>query len=147
MPYDQMRNAEVVDFVCSSRKRLAKPDPAPIIVYSIMLECWDDVSVCPFGSFLYFLLGKLQILSYQKMLCVRTDMIPNRAQFLYPATYYVFTLAVCVSVCSTYLHLQFIYIYQWISFKFCICICTKNVSPGIDCQWTNFNNLALSYGT
>lgn len=42
MPYDQMRNAEVVDFVCSSNKRLAKPDPAPIIVYTIMLECWDN---------------------------------------------------------------------------------------------------------
>ena len=44
MPYDQMRNAEVVDFVCSSRKRLPKPDAAPIVIYSLMLECWDDVS-------------------------------------------------------------------------------------------------------
>ena len=44
MPYDQMRNAEVVDFVCTSKKRLAKPEAAPMIVYSIMLDCWDEVS-------------------------------------------------------------------------------------------------------
>ena len=45
MPYDQMRNAEVVDFVCSSNKRLHRPDAAPVVVYSIMLECWDIVSI------------------------------------------------------------------------------------------------------
>ena len=45
MPYDQMRNAEVVDFVCSSNKRLHRPDAAPVVVYSIMLECWDIVSL------------------------------------------------------------------------------------------------------
>ena len=44
MPYDQMRNADVVDFVCTSGKRLAKPEAAPIVIYSIMLECWDIVS-------------------------------------------------------------------------------------------------------
>lgn len=40
MPYDQMRNADVVDFVCTSGKRLPKPDAAPVVVYSIMMECW-----------------------------------------------------------------------------------------------------------
>ncbi|XP_052793360.1 tyrosine-protein kinase Tec-like isoform X2 [Mya arenaria] len=41
MPYNQMRNAEVVDFVCSSNRRLAKPNGAPEKIYQVMLECWN----------------------------------------------------------------------------------------------------------
>lgn len=44
MPYDQMRNADVVDFVCTSNKRLRKPDAAPEKIYQIMMECWHKVS-------------------------------------------------------------------------------------------------------
>ncbi|XP_052281781.1 tyrosine-protein kinase Tec-like isoform X2 [Dreissena polymorpha] len=40
MPYHQMRNAEVVDFVCSSNRRLAKPQGCPQKIYMIMMDCW-----------------------------------------------------------------------------------------------------------
>ena len=55
------------------------------------------------------------------------------------AGYYVFTLAVRVSVRSLYVRssvrtsfpLDSLSIHQRISFKFCTCICTNNVSLGI----------------
>lgn len=44
MPYDQMRNAEVVDFVCTHNKRLAKPQASTDNIYHIMEKCWDKVN-------------------------------------------------------------------------------------------------------
>lgn len=43
MPYDQMRNAEVVDFVCTHNRRLPKPAGATENIYHIMEKCWDKV--------------------------------------------------------------------------------------------------------
>ncbi|XP_045204192.2 tyrosine-protein kinase Tec-like isoform X1 [Mercenaria mercenaria] len=40
MPYDQMRNADVVDFVCTANKRLPKPEASPQRTYQIMMDCW-----------------------------------------------------------------------------------------------------------
>ena len=47
MPYNQMRNADVVDFVCTSNRRLAKPTEAPERIYQVMLECWHKVGITP----------------------------------------------------------------------------------------------------
>ena len=43
MPYDTMRNADVVDYVCTNNKRLVKPTASTENIYRIMLECWDKV--------------------------------------------------------------------------------------------------------
>ncbi|KAL3878493.1 hypothetical protein ACJMK2_030838 [Sinanodonta woodiana] len=40
MPYDNMRNADVVDYVCHLNKRLEKPNASPEKLYSLMIECW-----------------------------------------------------------------------------------------------------------
>ena len=44
MPYDSMRNADVVDFVCNLNKRLPKPTASTQRLYNIMLECWNKVT-------------------------------------------------------------------------------------------------------
>ncbi|KAK7464024.1 hypothetical protein BaRGS_00037988 [Batillaria attramentaria] len=41
MPYREKRNVDVVDFVVTQNKRLAKPSNTPMIVYQIMMKCWD----------------------------------------------------------------------------------------------------------
>lgn len=40
MPYDKMKNVDVVDFVCHNRKRLEKPAACPEKIYKVMLQCW-----------------------------------------------------------------------------------------------------------
>lgn len=41
MPYREKRNVDVVDFVVVQNKRLAKPPNTPLIIYQIMMKCWD----------------------------------------------------------------------------------------------------------
>uniref|UniRef100_K1QIS8 non-specific protein-tyrosine kinase n=1 Tax=Magallana gigas TaxID=29159 RepID=K1QIS8_MAGGI len=41
MPYDKMKNVEVVDYVCHSRQRLEKPASCPEKIYKVMLQCWQ----------------------------------------------------------------------------------------------------------
>ena len=40
MPYDRMKNVDVVDYVCQSRKRLEQPASCPEKVYQVMLKCF-----------------------------------------------------------------------------------------------------------
>ena len=40
MPYDKMKNVDVVDYVCQSRKRLEQPASCPEKVYQVMLKCF-----------------------------------------------------------------------------------------------------------
>nr|KAG5687273.1 hypothetical protein BaRGS_010260 [Batillaria attramentaria] len=47
MPYREKRNVDVVDFVVTQNKRLAKPSNTPMIVYQIMMRCWDK---CKLGK-------------------------------------------------------------------------------------------------
>ena len=44
MPYDKMKNVDVVDYVCQARKRLEKPSSCPDKVYQVMLDCFLHVS-------------------------------------------------------------------------------------------------------
>ena len=72
----------------------------------------------------------LAVLAYVQLFIPRHTLV---------AGYYVFTLAVRVSVrpsvvitsVRTSFPFDYLSIYKWISFKFCICICTNNVSLGI----------------
>ncbi|XP_025085386.1 tyrosine-protein kinase TXK-like isoform X2 [Pomacea canaliculata] len=41
MPYKEKRNIDVVEYVVTQNKRLAKPASAPMIIYQIMMKCWD----------------------------------------------------------------------------------------------------------
>ncbi|XP_064607740.1 tyrosine-protein kinase Btk-like [Liolophura sinensis] len=41
MPYDNMPNADVVDYVVNRGKRLKRPRDCPDSVYRVMLECWN----------------------------------------------------------------------------------------------------------
>lgn len=41
MPYREKRNVDVVDFVVTQNKRLAKPNNTPQIIYHVMMKCWD----------------------------------------------------------------------------------------------------------
>ncbi|XP_022322441.1 tyrosine-protein kinase Tec-like isoform X1 [Crassostrea virginica] len=41
MPYDKMKNVEVVDYVCHSKLRLEKPGACPEKIYKVMLQCWQ----------------------------------------------------------------------------------------------------------
>lgn len=43
MPYKEKRNIDVVEYVVTQNKRLAKPASAPMIIYQIMMKCWDKV--------------------------------------------------------------------------------------------------------
>lgn len=43
MPYDKMKNVEVVDYVCHSKLRLEKPGACPEKIYKVMLQCWQHV--------------------------------------------------------------------------------------------------------
>ena len=45
MPYDKMKNVDVVDYVCQSRKRLEQPASCPEKVYQVMLKCFAHVSI------------------------------------------------------------------------------------------------------
>lgn len=45
MPYDKMKNVEVVDYVCHSRQRLEKPASCPEKIYKVMLQCWQHVCI------------------------------------------------------------------------------------------------------
>ncbi|XP_033742868.1 tyrosine-protein kinase TXK-like [Pecten maximus] len=40
MPYDKMKNVDVVDFVCNYGKRLEKPAACPEKIYKVMMQCW-----------------------------------------------------------------------------------------------------------
>ncbi|KAK3099157.1 hypothetical protein FSP39_000263 [Pinctada imbricata] len=40
MPYDKMKNVDVVDFVCHARQRLEKPAACPEKIYKVMLQTW-----------------------------------------------------------------------------------------------------------
>ena len=44
MPYDKMKNVDVVDFVCHARQRLEKPPSCPEKIYKVMLQTWMHVS-------------------------------------------------------------------------------------------------------
>lgn len=41
MPYDSMKNADVVDYVCHRNQRLVKPQACPQKTYQIMMHCWE----------------------------------------------------------------------------------------------------------
>lgn len=41
MPYRDKRNVDVVDYVVTQEKRLQKPVNTPMIIYQVMLRCWD----------------------------------------------------------------------------------------------------------
>ena len=45
MPYDKMKNVDVVDYVCTSGKRLEKPAQCPEKIYKVMMQCWHKVSI------------------------------------------------------------------------------------------------------
>lgn len=55
MPYDKMKNVEVVDYVCHSRQRLEKPASCPEKIYKVMLQCWQHVCI---NSFVVVSYGK-----------------------------------------------------------------------------------------
>ncbi|XP_062608215.1 tyrosine-protein kinase Tec-like [Saccostrea cucullata] len=60
MPYDKMKNVEVVDYVCHSRQRLEKPSNCPEKIYKVMLQCWlHEPDKRPSFSDLLQLLGGL----------------------------------------------------------------------------------------
>ncbi|XP_069129754.1 tyrosine-protein kinase Btk-like isoform X2 [Argopecten irradians] len=40
MPYDKMKNVDVVDYVCTAGKRLEKPAQCPEKIYKVMMQCW-----------------------------------------------------------------------------------------------------------
>ncbi|XP_076071271.1 tyrosine-protein kinase Tec-like isoform X1 [Mytilus galloprovincialis] len=41
MPYDKMKNVDVVDYVCQSRRRLEQPQSCPEKVYQVMMKCFN----------------------------------------------------------------------------------------------------------
>ncbi|XP_060078276.1 tyrosine-protein kinase Btk29A-like [Ylistrum balloti] len=41
MPYDKMKNVDVVDYVCHNRKRLEKPAACPEKIHKVMMQCWQ----------------------------------------------------------------------------------------------------------
>ncbi|KAK7097302.1 tyrosine-protein kinase Btk-like [Littorina saxatilis] len=41
MPYRDKRNVDVVDYVVTQNKRLSKPSNCPMIIYQVMMRCWD----------------------------------------------------------------------------------------------------------
>jgi hypothetical protein len=43
MPYREKRNVDVVDYVVTQGKRLQKPTNTPMIIYQVMMRCWDKV--------------------------------------------------------------------------------------------------------
>ena len=98
---------------------------------------------CPGAVYMFKIVKKIYVKSsLQNLKDLMNSFIFISHQTLV-AGYYVFRLAVCVSVhlsfCpsvrSPYIPTLFPFdnlsIYKQISFKFCICICTKNVSLGI----------------
>ena len=46
MPYQGMKNPDVAKFVGEEGKRLEKPNKAPQPIYDIMMNCWEEVSMC-----------------------------------------------------------------------------------------------------
>lgn len=44
MPYEKMKNVDVVDYVCQSKRRLEQPQNCPEKVYQVMLKCFQHVS-------------------------------------------------------------------------------------------------------
>jgi len=45
MPYSNQKNNIVVEDICQKRRHLSKPDNCPESVFSIVLECWQYVSI------------------------------------------------------------------------------------------------------
>lgn len=41
MPYEKMKNVDVVDYVCQSKRRLEQPQNCPEKVYQVMLKCFQ----------------------------------------------------------------------------------------------------------
>ncbi|KAL8604048.1 hypothetical protein ACOMHN_024873 [Nucella lapillus] len=41
MPYRDKRNIDVVEYVVTENKRLSKPLHTPVIIYQVMMRCWD----------------------------------------------------------------------------------------------------------
>ena len=46
MPYREKRNIDVVEYVVTQNKRLNKPPNTPMIIYQVMMHCWDKVGIC-----------------------------------------------------------------------------------------------------
>lgn len=51
LPYGNMKNVDVFDYVCQSGNRLEQPTNCPAFVYEAMLKCFDHVSIYSSISF------------------------------------------------------------------------------------------------
>ena len=56
MPYREKRNIDVVEYVVTENKRLHKPANTPVIIYQVMMRCWDKVTCLLHQSSLFFVL-------------------------------------------------------------------------------------------
>ena len=50
MPYREKRNIDVVEYVVTQNKRLNKPGNTPVIIYQVMMRCWEKVLFLCRGS-------------------------------------------------------------------------------------------------